>query len=248
LPKDDVRYIKWKESLKGRQTGWCKGYTKETHPGIAKISATFKNKKIDNFASWRREMRSKGEWSYSALPRNGDTAELIGVVLGDGHIEQFPRTQSLAIFSNANNPGFVKRYSDLLRTLFCKEPHVAQSQKFVNCIRIRIYQNNISQRLGIPTGKRRWIQTEIPPWIKKDKKLLVRYLRGLYEAEGSFCVHKPTSTYKLLFANRNDSLLNNVFKALQILGFHPHASQYKIQISRKEEVYRCKNLIEFRQY
>ncbi|MCD6270358.1 hypothetical protein J7J23_01095 [bacterium] len=70
----------------------------------------------------------------------------------------------------------------------------------------------------------------------------------MYEAEGSFCVHKPTYTYKFLFANRNKSLLENVYRILKILGFHPHKSKYKIQISKKGEVYKIKELIKFRQY
>ena len=56
LPKDDPRYIKWKESLKKRPAPWCKGYTKENHPSIAKMVKTFKRRKIDNFRNWREKI------------------------------------------------------------------------------------------------------------------------------------------------------------------------------------------------
>ncbi len=92
------------------------------------------------------------------------------------------------------------------------------------------------------------INIGIPYWIINNKSYLKRYLRGLYEAEGSFCVHKPTYTYKFLFANRNESLLQSVYRGLKILGFHPHKSKYQIQISKKEEVFKIKDLIKFRQY
>src|SRR3989344_3776424 len=52
IPKTDSRYIKWRSSLMGRNTGWSAGLTKYTHPGIAKISRTFKRKGIDNFSEW----------------------------------------------------------------------------------------------------------------------------------------------------------------------------------------------------
>jgi len=113
---------------------------------------------------------------------------------------------------------------------------------------LRIYQKQISSRLGIPTGNRSETDISIPRWILKKRSFLLRYLRGLYEAEGSFCVHKPSYTYKFLFSNRNESLLRNVYRGLKILGFHPHISKYKIQISKKEEVYRIRDLIQFRQY
>ena len=114
----------------------------------------------------------------------------------------------------------------------------ATSELYINII--RIYQKNISRRLGVPTGARKDKNIVIPRWIKVNKEYLKRYLRGLYEAEGSFCVHKPTCTYKFLFSNRNKSLLKNVFWALKFLGFHPHGGSYKIQISRRKEVYKIK--------
>jgi len=102
LPKDDPRYIKWKKSLKKRPSPWNKGFTKETHPSVAKISRTFKIKKIDNFARWRREMINRGliKTNYPPLQRSGDLAELIGVILGDGYIGKFSRTEVLASLSN----------------------------------------------------------------------------------------------------------------------------------------------------
>ena len=250
LPKNDPRYKKWRESLKKRPAPWCKGYTKETHPSVLKISKTFKRKKIDNFKRWRQEAIKLGilKTNYPPLKQNGDLAELIGVVLGDGHIERFPRTESLTIACNSNNLGFINRYARLITKLFYKPSYIAKVNQSGSCTRIRIYQKQISRRLGIPTGNRSEREISIPRWILKNRNFLLRYLRGLYEAEGSFCVHKPTYTYKFLFSNRNESLLRNVYKGLKILGFHPHISKYKIQISKKEEVYKIKDLIKFRQY
>jgi len=250
LPKNDIRYKRWKESLKKRPVSWSKGFTKETHPSIAKMVETFKKKRIDNFAEWRKKAVKLGivRADYPSFKKSGSLAELIGAILGDGHIEKFPRTESLTIACNSNNPGFINRYADLVKKFFNKKPYIKKISKEKNCIRIRIYQKNISKRLGIATGNRGKSVIHIPNWIIKNKNFLKRYLRGLYEAEGSFCVHKPTCTYKFLFSNRNQSLLDNVYRALKILGFHPHVSQYKVQVSRREEVYKIKNLLKFRQY
>jgi len=249
LPKNDPRYKKWRESLKKRPPPWNKDFDKETHPSVAKISETFKKKKIDNFAKWREEMVKKG-WvkiHYPPLQKSGNLAELMGVILGDGYLGKHPRTENLAILSNSNNPGFIKRYSQLIENVFGKKPHIYK-RKDSNCTKISIYQKDISKRLGIQGGVKKNQNIKIPQWIFKNKEYLKRYLKGLYEAEGSFCIHKPTYTYKFLFANRNKSLLANVYRALRILGFHPHESKYKIQISKREEVYRIKDLIKFRQY
>jgi DNA-binding transcriptional regulator WhiA len=181
------------------------------------------------------------------LKKNGDLAELIGVVLGDGHIRAYPRAEELSIFSNSNNPGFVRRYSILVEKIFDKKPtktiHSGQ-----NCVRIRIYQKHISDRLGIPFSPRANLKISIPDWIISDKKYIVKYLRGLYEAEGSHSIHKPTYTYKVQFSNRNVSMLENVFELVFMLGFHPHKSKYMIQLSKKDEVSRFIKLIKFRKY
>jgi intein/homing endonuclease len=205
--------------------------------------------KRDNFAVWRERARKAGiiKSHYPEFCKNGDLAELIGVVLGDGHIEKFPRTERLLIFSNANNRGFVERYSSIVRTLFQKEPSVSK-MKNANCVRIGVYEKHISRRLGIPSGSRKNIRIVVPTWILRDGELIKRYLRGLYEAEGSVSHHYATSTHKFSFANLNQSMLKNVVKLLKILGFSPHADFRRVQISRKREVERAIEMLQFRKY
>lgn len=208
-----------------------------------------KRKRLDNFFSWREKAKANGmiKSEYPPLKKDGDLAELLGVIYGDGNIEKFPRTERLVIASNSNNLGFIDRYSGLVEKIFCKKPKQMKSS-ISNCVRISIYEKQISHRLGIPTGNKAAIKVNLPSWISKDNVILGRFLRGLYEAEASFNVHKPTSTYKLVFSNKNDSLLDIVYNGLSMLGFHPHRSAYKIQLSRKGEVYRCMNTIGFREY
>ncbi len=230
-------------------SNWAKGFTKDTHPSVLKISETMKRKKLDNFASWRKAARLRGliPLNYPDFKCDGDLAELMGVVYGDGNIGKFPRTERLIIAANSNAKGFIERYATLVERIFGKKPTLMKVYNS-NCVRISVYQNKISKRLGIPSGNRSNIKVTLPVWIKKDSNILKRFLRGLYEAEGSFCVHKPISTYKLLFSNKNYSLLKLVYDSLIMLGFHPNLSGYKVQISRKEEVYRAIEEIQFRKY
>ncbi len=232
-------------------SNWSKGFTKETHPSIRKRAATMKALHINNFQDWMDRMKKEGRIKsiYPEFEKNGDLAELMGVVLGDGHIRKFPRTEELSIFSNANNPGFVKRYADLIEKIFAKKPAITfHGDK--NCIRIRIYEKQIQPRLGVPYSPRGKLKIKVPNWIFENKDYIVRYLRGLYEAEGCFSQHPPTSTYKLFFSNRNNSMLENVFRLVKKLGFNPHMSKknYSVQLSRKEEVFEAIKLLEFRKY
>lgn len=248
LPKTDPKYKKWLKSLKKRPAPWNKGLTKENSSSIARISKTFKKNKIYNFKNWRLQQIAGGKFLEAPrkFERTKELAELIGVILGDGNIHKFPRTEALTIACNGNNKGFIDRYANLVQKVFLKKPSI--NKTLTNCVKIRLYQKYISKSLGIPTGARGKLLIKIPSWILKDKENLIGYLRGLYEAEGSFSVHLPTYTYKFQFANRNESLLDNVYNGMRILGFNPHRSRYQIQISKKKEVYEAKELLKFRQY
>lgn len=235
--------------FQGMASVWNKNQSKDTNLSVKKISDTMRLKKIDNFKLWRDKMKLEGKIKseYKSLEKNGDLAELIGVTLGDGHICVYPRTEELRIISNSSNVGFVKRYADLVHKVFHKKAYIRVSNQS-NSIRIGLYEKYISDRLGVPAGARKDLAITVPDWILSKKNYIVRYLRGLYEAEGSFCVHEATYTHKFFFANRNRSMLLNVKSLMEILGFHPHISKDQVQLSKKEEVYRAMNLLKFRSY
>lgn len=205
--------------------------------------------KVSNFHFWMEQMKKEGKIksTYLKFQKNGDLAELIGVVLGDGHLQKFPRTERLLIFSNSNNRGFVKRYEQLVKDIFEKQPYVYK-QKNENCIRISIYEKKIQQRLGVPYSPRKNLKITVPRWILAKDEYVVRYLRGLYEAEGSTSFHAKTYTHKLDFANANQSMLANVYRLMKRLGFHPHRDETRVQISRREEVVNAIALLHFRDY
>lgn len=207
-----------------------------------------RSKKIDNFKAWRDEKRLTGViGGKTPLSKDGDLAELVGMILGDGSIHKYDRTEGLRIVLPTDKPKTIIHYTHLTERVFKKKPSVIK-RKSSNCVDIRLYQNNISKRLNIPTGARASLVIKVPSWITKNKGFMIRYLRGLYEAEGCFGVHLPTSTYKFHFSNRNQSLLEIVFVLLQKLGFHPHKTAVSVQISKKDEVYKVVKLLQFRQY
>ena len=220
---------------------WNKGYTKETHPSVEKIARTMRANNIDNFAGWRKAKQ------YPDFKRNGDLAELIGVILGDGHISVHPRTECLRIVLSANNQGSVDRYARLVGIVFGKEPHVAKRKK-TNAVNITLYEKHIARRLGIHVGAQAGVRITVPEWIQLSKMFQLRYLRGLYEAEGCYCVHKPTYTYKFVFSNRHRDLLKIVYEMLVGFGFHPHMTKRDVQVSRRLEVEKLIKLVQFREY
>jgi hypothetical protein len=46
---------------KNMPSNWNKGFTKETHPSVKKISTTMKKRGLDNFYQWREKMKKVGK-------------------------------------------------------------------------------------------------------------------------------------------------------------------------------------------
>lgn len=249
LPKDDPRFIKWKESLKKRPPPWCKGKNKYTDLSVKKISDTFKRKKIDNFSNWRINARKIGliPSSYPSLKKDLNFAFLFGLVSGDGHIDKFPRTEKITIALGIDKPELIDFTASIVEEVFSKKPAVKKTS-YSNMVRVSFYQKYISKRLKVPSGNRGKIRIKIPSWIRTNRKYLLACLRGLYEAEGSLSIHLPTYTYNFAFSNKNTSLLKFVSKSLIDLGFHPEVRSYAIRLRKKEEVKYFENLIKFRKY
>lgn len=221
LPPSDPRYRHWRERLLGRPA-WNRGRTKEDDPRVRKTSETFKAKHIDNFAQWRQEARRNGRIPriHPALAQSKQVAFLIGMMLGDGHIQRFPRSERLRIVLGTDKPLLWQYVAKVVQDVFAKEAWV-RKQRRAACVEISLYQTKLSERLGIPVGDRRNCVVRLPERIRSDRRHLATCLKGLFEAEGSYSVHEPTYTHNLSFSNKNASLLDEVEWALTSLGFHP---------------------------
>lgn len=247
LSKNNPRYVKWRKSLRKRPKPWNAGLNKDTSQSCLKISKTFRKKRIDNFAGWRLEMKRLGKIRsfYPEFEKTPELAFLVGLALGDGHIGVFPRTEAITIALNSKYPKLISYTRLLLKKFFEKEPSIIKSG---NCVKLRIYQKKISERLQVPSGCRRHSRVGIPEWSWGDKELLVACLKGLFEAEGSLCIHLPTYTYNFAFSNKNYKLLKDVGRALRTLGFHPEYWKNATRLRKKHEVEEFKKLIAFREF
>lgn len=228
---------------------WNKGLTKDNNQSVRKTSETMRRKHIDNFKKWRDVMKQQGiiKSNYPPLKKNGNLAELMGVVLGDGHIHKHDRCDSLRIVGDARKMGFIRRSAQLIYLVLEKRPKVAK-RKSSNGVNITLYEKNIAKRLNIPPGARAGYKFRLPIWLEKNKNHKIRFLRGLYEAEGSLCHSLATYTHKFIFTNMNQHLLDLVARLVRELGFTVSVSANKVQVSRKDEVQKLSDLIEFRHY
>lgn len=103
-----------------------------------------------NFDKWNRERRKSIEYN---IERSGDLAELTGVVLGDGHIRKFPRTERLRIICHSHKHGYIEHIAALIEKNFSIRPSLIK-RKGKNALDISLYQRHLSKRLRIPPGNK----------------------------------------------------------------------------------------------
>ncbi len=228
---------------------WNKGQTKETNKSVKKISDTFKSKGIDNFSKWRKSSKLSGRIPDNDKPlrKSEELAFLIGLTLGDGNISKFTRTECLRLTLGTDKPNLATYAVETIERVFNKTPSIIKRTNS-NCFNVTIYQKNIALRLQVPPVSRGNLDIKLPDWIWCNKSFLISALKGLFEAEASYCVHNATYTYNFEFSNRNTSLLNEVERGLVSLGFHPERRIHAVRIRKKAEAISFYDLIRFRTY
>lgn len=153
------------------------------------------------------------------LPKYSERlAELVGILLGDGHISQYQ--VSIALNSVADSE-YVSYVENLIKAVFptlriqkSKKSHENLLRIYINSVQASEYFKN----MGITSGK-----PLIPTWIFSKRKYQVACMRGLIDTEGSVAISSKmtltgVSNYKqIIFTNLNPVLQSFVKNTLTML-------------------------------
>jgi len=144
------------------------------------------------------------------LEENETLAELIGILLGDGHLHKKGEKSYLGSvlsisLNRIDEPEYVKYVRQLIISVFNEKPklHARIDSKSID---LKIYNNGIIDFMifkGLLTGDKVKNQISVPDWIKKDelwiiknqniwemkyRSLVLGCLRGLVDTDGSIYV------------------------------------------------------------
>lgn len=163
---------------------------------------------------------------YSPMGYSKQLAELVGVLLGDGHIG---KAQWSITLNDKTDKTYASYVIKLIAKLFSFTPSVLHRKNIHVLVIYGGGQRSIAyfQKLGLRVGNKVKQQVGVPEWIKKNKSYTKECLRGLIETDGGIFKHKyvvngKKYTYtKLCFSNRSIPLLQFVFNSLESLGLTP---------------------------
>ncbi len=153
-------------------------------------------------------------------------AEFIGILLGDGCI--YETNYGIGIICGEIDGDYIHSYVPaLIRGLFRKKPRIDRIKDKGVSIRCYFYSKSIAQFLvetfGIPTGKKLEEKLKIPTIFYEHNQLLKACIRGLIDTDGGVHRHHENSI-QLQFANRSESLVESLQRALEYLGYTPSIS------------------------
>lgn len=173
--------------------------------------------------------------------RDINLAELIGAILGDGHMGKY----QFVLCSNILDE---REYADYLVSLISKVFGISPSivlDPMHGVMRIICSSKRASdhlQALGLHTGNKTKLQASVPSWILDDSRLARACLRGLVDTDG--CVYKDRHQVKgknyvstcIAFTNASIPLLDFVEEQWKFLGFSPTRSARDVRIRRRPDV------------
>lgn len=203
--------------------------------------------------------KSRGNTKSFNLPKeNIELAELSGIILGDGHIDEFNgknkiRNYSLDIAGHITEDfDYINKYvSALIITLFNEKPKIKLLPKYSG-VHLIINGKELVlffKRKGILSGNKKKNNQGIPVWIKKNKIYLAACIRGLIDTDGSIhYISKNNKNLRISFTSYIPKLMQDVREALLSLGFHPSKiiREKQIFLSRKDEIDKYIKEIEFK--
>ena len=172
-----------------------------------------------------------------------DLTELMGILMGDGHLSEFQIKVTTNSITDIQHANFVKQ-------LFVKQfnlPVALSFRKYENDVNVVVSSKNMVKffnRLGMPLGNKIHNNISVPAWVMSKTKYQKAFLRGLFDTDGCIYLDKHVIKGKLYkhmgwtITSYAGKLIAGIIEILEGLGFNPtyRASQRSIYLRRQSEI------------
>lgn len=157
------------------------------------------------------------------IKRNENTAELVGLIFGDGGLTYRKNTSSLRFQLRGHLIEDKEHYDNHIIPLFNKEVMFPIFKRKVSIVLNKnkgFYGISVEgvkivgylDYLGIPRGIKK--ELYIPKWIKSNKKYTIKFLRGLFDTDGSINCEKNYSLKNPLYHTKIKLSISSTSKNL----------------------------------
>lgn len=198
---------------------------------IAKLS-------LKNFKIIKKKRFLRNEPKIPKL--NKALAEILGAINGDGHLSKYK--YEVAVTSDKNEEDYHRYLKNLFENTFRIQ---TSSFNQGGVIKLRCYSidihNFLSNDYCLPVGKKKG-KLKIPNQIFSSKYLLIHYIRGLFDTDGSIYFRRKNEPV-LEISSADPNFLREIMDALKFLEFKVAKGQNRVFIYRKKHISRFFKII-----
>lgn len=174
---------------------------------------------------------------------NSETAELVGIMLGDGNMNRTGDSYEMRVILNKKEIAYAERICGIIGRVLGYSPKIS-FRKVKNVIDVKLQRKNAVNSmfiLGLDYGNRIKKQTPVPRWIFSREDFMRACLRGLIDTDGTCYFLKPhwPNLRQIAFKSNNPRLLMDTRKLFLKLGFSPsNIFGNRIVLTRQAEIVR----------
>lgn len=174
---------------------------------------------------------------------SSEVAELLGILMGDGHLGEYQVTMTTNSQTDLNHAIFVR---DKFRKIFKITPSFKKrkdKKALIVCLSSKEACSAL-EKLGMPRGNKIKGRMSVPEWIKKDPDYVKAFIRGVFDTDG--CVYIDThrrgnKRYQYLgwtITSYADIFLADLGRLMLGLGFHTSntKNQKSLYLRKQREI------------
>src|SRR3989344_8679190 len=162
-------------------------------------------------------------------------AEILGVINGDGHVNN--TNYEISIVGNRLEEEYYLYLDKLLERILKLKFRLTIND---SAFKLRTYSKNmvifLNSEFGLPFGNKIG-KLKIPKKVLKRRSWILSYLRGLFDTDGCFHIRREKDPM-LSIASADKRYLGEVKKTLENFGFHVVRGQKRIFIYQKDDIKR----------
>lgn len=188
-----------------------------------------------------------GEVDIVDLERNKALAELVGIILGDGHIDRrsydrgdrYISNHSVTVTLNSSEQRMISHTMDILEKCLGQTPAV-NKLGHAEAVNIRVYGLPVVEafeRIGLVSGNKVNQQVSVPERVKEDTEYEKACPRGLVDTDGSIYRRSEDGYVVVYFKNRSEPLLEDFASMSRDIGVESSsAGEHAVQVAAQEDV------------
>lgn len=193
--------------------------------------------------NWRTELIANKQKKKITIPKNNeDVSEILGVILGDGHLER----KTLTITGNCYEIEHYNYLKKKIKEIFGLNAVISKIKK-QNSIQLKIHSVELIKFLisnSFVLGNKIKNKESLPKWIFEKEEFIHGTLRGLFDTDGG--IYQKQKGYKraiIEFQTNSLFIRNDIYDMLKKIGFNPSKSSGNIRIQNQDEVKRFISII-----